>query len=380
MIKSPNFTWRKAPVALYLVMAVCATPFFLGVLRLAQRAYNDTTRDLNAVLCAGNAWIHGESFYADFNACPYQMNWPYVYPPPLAMAMGVLERNYSTSFGPLLAGAALGLSLTAMARLLLTGKLTEQIFRAPFYCAITAKTLVSGNFSLLVHALVVLGAANAAFDLLLPPLVVVCAVCKPTLAVYAALFLFMDRPLLTRLAMTGASLAGVLCYFAWFRLDDPATFQAWLDAVRVHGAAVPGHSFFGLPGVAALPAVVRAGLYVAFSAALLAVGLVASRRVAGAGRERMFIGVAVCALLNPRMLFYDQITLPFGMGVIAAHLASGSRRRTVVVGFGLAVIWGCVTGWSGQTGAEILFASCVGLISACALLPAKADDAAQKAG
>jgi hypothetical protein len=330
-------------------------PFLFGAIKQLFKSAPWFT-DFQAIACAGNALLHGASIYAGGVECPNFWPQAYVYTPIGAYAFALIQRNFGLTAEVFLYGAIYCALLGLMLRRLWRddGNLA---LRAPFLIGVSASGLLSGNISILFHvAIFLLATSFAALPIALVPLVALAGAFKPTLAVYAGLFLFTDRPWKERLLLCGASLAAMGVYFAAFAHFDAAEFAEWGDAVRLRGLTIErGHSVFGLPLIDQLNDGAALGLvYLVFAAVLGAASLLVAQTWLRDPTARICFGVSVCVLLCPRVMDYDQYTLPIGLAaMLAAALPHVARPRWVVRAALLGGLLSMILG--GRRGGECLF-------------------------
>jgi len=361
-MRAPSPTIFSPPA--WLVSFAFALPFVVGAWGQLHKPSGGHGLDLRAVLCAGDAWLRDASLYSTAPTCPFGAAMPYVYPPLLAGVAAWLQERLGVSL-EFASGVALYVGvLSLVARDLFKGDRVELLFRAPFLCALTARALLSGNVSLLFHAALFIAVAHVGVDALTAAQKTISAAAKPTFVVYSAIFLFLPGSLARRLALSGASLAGTAIYLLWLAIFRTGDFASWLDVARRLGLALEGHSLLAWPGVASLPDGLRAGLYAIFACLLLAAGWAASSRLAV--RDRLFVGVAVCILLNPRLMYYDHFTLPFGLAVLARNCATAAERLGGWVYATLCLGAVALVGFAGTRGGEVLYVGALALVAAAA--------------
>jgi hypothetical protein len=358
---------RSDKVRDWAICLVFSAPFFFGLWAQLRKSHAAFFLDLNAIACAGDALRRGAALYQNSGDCPFGESMPYVYPPPLAALMSALQSRYGASFELVLFGAVYGFCIGKVVFDLVSCERSELIYRAPFFCALTARAMFSGNISIVFHAALYMAIVYARRDVLTVMLIVLFSICKPTFLVYAAIFAFLDRSWAYRLGLAAITLAATGSYFLWFHASDPDRFAQWISVSQNMGLALAGHSLLGFPGVREIGNVpAMAALYAIFACALLGAGARIGASLGADARSRLFVGLAVCVLLNPRLMAYDHLTLPFGMAVIARNCAALTGRWRPGFYAGLALVVALVVGFGGK-GDEILFAACVALTLSLAM-------------
>ena len=310
--------------------------------------------DFYAAACAGDALLHQMPIYPPKPACP-AFGTAFVYTPIVAEISAWFQRllgfqGETTLYAAVYVGALLGV-------LVLLFRVPGLRARAPFLAGWTVSGVRPGNLSVLLHAGILFTAWRFAAQplLLLPPIALAC-VLKPTFAVYAALFLFTTGPWWRRLATAAAALLPAAFYFIYFRASDPNLFTAFTVVTRLWGFRLAhGHGFLNLIAFAGLTNFYAIySLYAVYAAALLLCGLKLAQTTA-CPTQRLILGIATCILLYPRLMPYEQLTLPLGMGLLAQNTSKTTQHLTLLLG--LATI---ATG--GNTGGQILYLGSVALL------------------
>ena len=311
--------------------------------------------DFYAVACAGDALVHNMPIYPPKPACPV-FGTAFVYPPLCAQISAWLQARLGLGgetalYALVYAGALLGVLAVLLRRPGLGA-------RAPFLAALSVSGIRPGNLSVLLHAGILFTSRRCAARplLLLPPIALAC-VLKPTFSVYAALFLFTAGPWWRRAAWGAAALLPAALYFVYFRLDDPNLFTAWLSVMRLWGWRLDhGHGFLNLIALAGIGNFTAVGLlYAAYAALLLLCGLHLAQRDAMPPAERLMLGIAVCILLYPRLMPYEQLGLPLGMGLLTQN--GGKMARNLAYGSCIA----CLAA-GGNLGGQLLYCGCCALL------------------
>lgn len=310
--------------------------------------------DFYAAACAGDALVHHMPIYPPKPACPV-FGTAFVYTPLCARICAWLQRLIGLRGETALYGVTYITALLGVFGLLLRGDGLKT--RAPFLAAVSVSGVRPGNFSVLFHASILFTAWRFAARpwLLLAP-IALASVLKPTFSVYAALFLFTTGPWWRRFALAAASLLPAAGYFLYFRATDPPLFTAWLYVMHLWGFRLDhGHGFLNLIAFAGITNVFAVyALYAAYAAFLLLCGL-KTAHTASSPAEKLIIGTAVCILLYPRLMPYEQMTLPIGMGLLAQGSGPAVQRLTYATGL-------ICLATGGNTGGQIFYFGSLALL------------------
>jgi hypothetical protein len=156
-------------------------------------------------------------------------------------------------------------------------------------------------------------------------------VIKPTFVVYLALFLFVGGSLRSRIGLMVAGGALVAAYFAYFYAFDAVNFANWRQTMHFYGLVVErGHGFLGLPLVKSLTGVPEiAAAYAVFVGLVLGSGWILSEQCLTEAKDKFALGVSVCLMLYPRLMAYDEYTLPFGLAVAVSCFGHVGRFKAL---------------------------------------------------
>jgi len=320
-----------------------AFPFVSGLLlRLGSDKY--WFRDFEAVACAAQRRLLDLSIYDRYPSCLGMKPLPFVYPPLAADGMAVVLRTMGPTGMTALYGAvfwpAIGFLLWAQffgARA--PGTLRE---RVPFLATVTTIPLMWGNVAIPLHGAVVASAILApGATWLLAGVIAVATMITPVFVLYVIVLLYGDQPLVRRMLMAaGTALVG-FAPVVWAGMTEPETVTAWIS--QLDGAVMrsSGNSYFAWLGVLGLDPrtlPVRGGYFI-FAALLAGAGLMAVGAARPRGLDRLWFGLTVANLLNPRMKGNEMLLLGPGMVVAIAMAADYAPR----VGrfFRLGLTWVC---------------------------------------
>ena len=308
--------------------------------------------DFDAVSCAGVAVNTGQPIYAGGLVCPGARPTSFIYTPVVAHVVAVFERHFGVSFFAALYGAAFCLVVAMVARVLLRED-RQLADRAPFLADLSADLLHSGNVSIVLHGVLLIGRRRLAVcPIALAVLVMLAGVAKPPFAVYAALLLFLKRPVWQRLALAFAAGAVPVAYCVYFRIAQPALFEQWSSLISFYGLhAQRGAGFLGLPWVSSITWIPGlAALYVVYAALMIAAGLALAHLRLSREMDRLALGIAICLLLYPRLTGYDLYTLPVGMGVAVGTFRGLGRVTPAHLSWALCVSMLTATFIGGRAG------------------------------
>lgn len=159
-----------------------------------------------------------------------------------------------------------------------------------------------------------------AAPILLWPLVVTFGILKPTFSVYCVLFLFQIKmSFRRRFMLASTSFIAILFAIFWTYSSNPKIFLQWLDQLHaVHSHFVQGHSIMASLELLGIHSpLIEMMIYPLYAVTILLAGLAVIHCGKLAPREGILVGITVCLLLYPRLLDYDEYTLPFGLAVLA---------------------------------------------------------------
>ncbi len=195
--------------------------------------------------------------------------------------------------------------------------------------------------------------------------VVACAAAvKPVFLTYLAVLLLADMPWLKRFAMMFiGAVAGLAPTFV-FVMTDPGTAYQWAQ-VLTHFVydVTPGSGFYGWLGFLGVrgDTLLAQATFLIYAGALALSALHIAYRLKLNGRERLWLGLAVAALLIPRIMSQDVFLLAPGLVVVARRAAELAASRDAPAGktarrllqYGPNILWGLcavalLVGWIGR--------------------------------
>jgi hypothetical protein len=244
----------------------------------------------------------------------------FVYPPIAAWAEAAVQSRIGI-VGAMLVFGFFYFSLFAALLHAVLRKDDQLYWRAPFLLSFSASGLLTGNISLIFHgALFFLASYLLDWPVLLWSAVVLTAVLKPTFVVYSVIFLFQKQKFSWSILLTATALLAIGSILGLTYEANPQEFMAWLRSVRAaHAYLVEGHSIMAvLESLGIHRPLTETIIYVPYALLILAAGLAVTQYGRLTPRDSMMLGIMVCLLLYPRMLDYDEYTLPFGLAVLTA--------------------------------------------------------------
>lgn len=361
---------RKAGFPLdAVVLALSLLPLALGFLsRIGRRGH--WFGDYEAVACAAQRAMEHGRLYDLHLACPGMEATVFVYPPWTAHVVGFVERFAGLQFTTALYGAAYIASAAFLIRMTLSDHGSGEPLwrRAPFLAFVAGGALRWGNIAVVAHGAIVATAwAMPSADLLLALTIGLMGTIKPVFLTYGALFLVAERSWGRRAInlSIAAAISGAAYLMFWRFGGDEAT--QWSRLVR-HFVLVDnsGFSLLGwlswlhldLGGVTAL------AVYAVYAAAVCGSGLwIAESRSLSAG-ARLWLGVTLAALLNPRLMTQDLLAIGPGVLAVIAALPAAWKPAARIYLLVLCVVSGLLAISGGRVGYQlamlVLFASLIG--------------------
>ena len=326
--------WRRILFVLF-----CAAPLLSGVIGHLVRP-SHWFRDYEAMACAGQRLDQGPGIYDAQAACDGMEATPYIYLPFVAKSFAAAQE----AVGPTIEKVAYaGLFIASIGFLIwclilrpdAPGRLWD---RMAVMGLLTGNTVYWGNISIMLHAIVCALALIAPRRPLLMALgVAACIAVKPVFLTYCAVFLLMDLPIWKRIGLAATAAGLGLAPTAGFYLAGGEMFSAWIGGVQSMALnRVPGDGFYawlswlgvGANGVAAT------ATYVVFALAITICALLIAERAGLSAQNRVWLGVGLAGIANPRILPYDIILLAPLIGVLvvtARTCVSDSRQRRAIV-------------------------------------------------
>ena len=354
-------TRRIAIDALTFVQRYTRTPwqkFFFGFIFLLPIWGNALSRlakhgwwlnDFDALVCGSASLAKGLSPYGLHPVCEGLRPAPYVYAPQVGQAFAPVLNLFSLTDVRL---AYLVILLPTMAGLLWFA-LVKALPNAPWQfrlmtlSAMAGSALACGNIGLVLHGLVILAAMNIKKSRIpFIAIVALSALIKPVMLTYLIVLLYEDRPLLARVrSLLIAACIGLSGFIALMLSAGPFS-EAWhqsLNAVVIQQQPGIGYfSYTSLIGLGTASRVTLAGLAL-FMIVIALSGLVLAEWGKVTASERIFIGLGIAQLLNPRLMDYDMLALaPFMATVVMLARPLGARVFTWVSWVFAGTLIGCV--------------------------------------
>ncbi|MDE8349056.1 MAG: hypothetical protein POG74_06155 [Acidocella sp.] len=313
-VNQRNFSISILPI-------ICILPFISGIFVEYTKNIREFI-DTEAIVCAGQNVLAHVSPYAPAINCGRMIPARFVYPPITARIESIIQSHIGSTGIVVIYGFIYFTIFLAIMRAALQ-KDHLLYWRAPFLLCFSASDFLSGNISTIFHGLLFFVAiSSVAWPLLLWFTIVIAGIIKPTFVVYSCVFLFQrNLHIMHRLLLSCSSILAIGLALGWTFYVDPTEFMQWLvrlHSVNTYSDFVQGHGFlasvemFGIHNPKA-----EMMLYIPFAAAMLFAGLAIIRYAELSPESSIVLGISVCLLLYPRLLDYDEYTLPFGLAVIA---------------------------------------------------------------
>ncbi|MGZ3305610.1 MAG: hypothetical protein ACXU8U_07085, partial [Asticcacaulis sp.] len=204
--------------------------------------------------------------------------------------------------------------------------------KLPFAVFIGGSAVMWGNIAVILHAMILASAlALETAPWLFVAAVAVAGAVKPVFLTYLAVILLADLPLTRRLTLCLGGLAAGLMPTLIFVLSDPVTARQWSQVLSHFVYEVtPGAGFYGWLAMAGMRAdgFVAQLAYLVFAGALMLAAIAVAAQLRMSGRDRLWLGFSVAALLIPRVMSQDVFLLGPGLVVTARRAADMARSRS----------------------------------------------------
>ncbi len=325
-------TWsRNRFVAAFLAL-VCLEPALSAPLTRWLR-HRRWFSDWEAVVCAGRALHLGQNPYSEHLACPGLDPAAFVYMPQIARAFAPVTGWLGVE-GARWLGLAVILPATAY---LIWYVLVRRFAHLPLsarlmgFAAVRGSTLSTANVGFAMQALAVwasLTLRKARWPFVAA--VIAGALIKPIFLANLLVLLVEDRPIADRLKAFGVSAFAGLAAVAVMMVTAGPLLHDWMTMLhQVVLTEQPGVGFAKLATFVGLnnsgaPALI---LYAVLSAALVAAAMAIAEWGELAADERVFLGLGLAQLINPRINDYDLYLLMPALALAALAL----RRRAPVM-------------------------------------------------
>ena len=312
---------------------------------------NHWFRDFDAFSCAAARLGHRLPLYTNAIPCPRQKPTIYVYPPYLARLWEALQHAAGLSGATALYGGLYFFLLIYLLRLFISGKLVTSgepgWMRAPLLVTIGTGLFTCGNIAVIIHGLIALAAIILwEYPILTMTLIVLAAAVKPVFLVYAVLFLFHPMNWRKKFAYGAATIILGLAPLLYFKFHDSVRFAHEMKLIGyftlVNDRGVGFLNLTGLLGLAAFGPLM-AVLYGMFVSVLILCGFSLCVLAEATARERLWIGITIAIFADPRLMFYDFLTVAPGIVcLIGLSQRLGERFHRLVRGYGVAICLACL--------------------------------------
>ncbi len=308
--------------------------------------------DYQAMACAGLKAQAHQPIYDVHLSCPGMHASAFVYIPVVAQIAAFLERLFSE---PGLCALYLGLfAISLVALVVVPLRLAPGAWRdkLPFAVFLSGSAIMWGNVAVPLHA-AIMGAALLIETMpwLFVAVVAAAAAVKPVFLTYLAVILIARMPWLKRATLIFAGVAAGLAPTVIFVATDPGTAYQWAQLLTHFVYDVtPGSGFYGWLGFLGVRGDTVAGqvMYLAYAGTLALSALYIAYRIKLDDRSRLWLGLAVAALLIPRIMSQDVFLLAPGLVMAArrgAELAASrgaptSKVTRFLLSYGPNIVWG----------------------------------------
>ena len=316
-------------------------PIGVGLIQRFSRP-NHWFRDYDAVSCAASRIAQHSELYVHTTHCILRKPTPYVYPPYLASLWSALQHSTGISGATALYGGLYYFLLIYILRILITGRSVggQGWLRACLLTVIGADIFICGNIAVIVHCTLALCAVLFwEIPIVLVAGIICAAAIKPIFLVYNAVFLLHPMRWRQKIFYTGLATAGGILPFVAFMKLSPHLFKHDMALIRYYALINDrGAGFLNLMSLIGLRqfSADMATLYVIGVAILLSSAIYICRVAQARANQRIWIGITVSILSDPRLMFYDVLTLAPGI-VSLVGLSARLGRSAERVGGGLVV-------------------------------------------
>ncbi len=203
--------------------------------------------------------------------------------------------------------------------------------RFPFMVFVTGSAIMWGNVAVILHACL-LGCALLIETLpwLFIASVAIASWVKPVFLTYLVVVLIADRPVRQRLALCATGLTAGLLPTLVFATIGGEQAQAWFQLLsHFVYEETPGRGFFGwlaLLNISSDSLTVQIA-YLVFAGLLTVSGLSLAEGLRLNGRERLWLGLSLAALLIPRVMSQDVFMLAPGLIAVTQKSAPLLARQ-----------------------------------------------------
>ena len=332
----------------WVLFSLFLAPILIGAIQRLHRP-NHWFKDYDAFSCAAARVNQHLPLYSMAFPCPDQQPTNYVYPPYLATVWAALQHSVGLIGATALYGALYYFLLFYVLRRFIAGDLGggPAAMRAAMLVAIGPDIFNCGNVAVIIHgviALVLLCAWDYPFVLL--GSIVLAASIKPVYLVYVAVFLFHPMQNYKKILYCIGTVSFGLTPFLLFKLNHAALFQSDMALIKYFATVNErGYGFLNLAGLLGISevSVFMAVSYCLFAAILLGGALYICHRGQAKTPEKLWIGVTTAVMADPKLMFYDLLTLMPGLVcVIALSRRLGATAYRINCGYSLLVCGVCL--------------------------------------
>ena len=284
--------------------------------------------DYQAIACAGQKVLQNAPLYSLNLKCAGMHASSFVYIPGVAQTAAFLEallteRGFFWLY--------LTLFTASLCALIWLSFFSRQTFgnwreRFPFMVLLSGSAVMWGNVAVILHAgLLACALLIETLPWLFVAVVAIAAWVKPVFLTYLIVVLIADRPVRQRLALCATGLVAGLLPTVVFATIGGEQSQDWFQLLsHFVYEETPGSGFFGwlaLLGISSDSMAVQIA-YLAFAGLLALSGVSLAEGLRMSGRERLWLGLSLAALLIPRIMSQDVFLL--APGLVAATQKSAA--------------------------------------------------------
>lgn len=295
-------------------------PVGVGLIQRLSRP-NHWFRDYDAFSCAASRIIHHSRLYLRSAECLLRKPTPYVYPPYFAHAWAMLQHSTGLSGAAALYGGAYFFLLFYILRTYVGGSLVNGPIwlRACLLTVIGADVFVCGNIAVIVHGVIALCAVFLwEYPAVLAIAIIAAATIKPVFLVYCAVFLLHPMRLHRKAFYSVISVLGGLAPFFIFMEYQRSQFVQDIRLLHYYTMVNDrGYGFLNIMSYIGLHEFDMTMLivYGVFVTILVSAAIYIVKATDAPVHSRIWLGITVSILADPRLMFYDFLT--FAPGVVS---------------------------------------------------------------
>jgi len=291
--------------------------------------------------------------------CLLRIPTPYVYPPYLASLWSALQNSTGISGATALYGGLYYFLLIYLLRLFILGNSVggQGWLRACLLAVIGADIFVCGNVAVIVHATLALCVLFFwEYPIIIAIAIILAAAIKPIYLVYISIFLFHPMKFIKKIFYAGFSTFFGLFSFLLFMKERPLLYNNDMSLIKYYALVNDRGtgflnivSFFGIKSFSFS----MIFLYVLFVSMLIGFSMYICRSSNAKIEQRLWIGITASIVSDPRLMFYDFLTIAPGIVCIVSlskNLGQNVSRPITIYIVVLCVICSLLNSRGGQYG------------------------------